>query len=140
MGAGQIVARLARHVEIALAESDLSPAQYRVLAFLAAGPSNAGLLARKLAVAPPSLTTVVDGLVARGLVERSHDAEDRRRVAHRLTDRGSRALADADAAVEERLRGILAHVSAAAGERALGGLEAWQGPLDADRAARMDER
>jgi DNA-binding MarR family transcriptional regulator len=61
---GRIVARLARHEEVALAQIDLSPAQYRVLSFLDGGPSNAAALANKLAVAPPSLTTVVDGLVA----------------------------------------------------------------------------
>jgi DNA-binding MarR family transcriptional regulator len=137
---GQIVARLARHEEVVLSKIDLSPAQYRILGFLSVGPSNAAGLANKLAVTPPSLTTVVDGLVARGLVERSHDADDRRRVAHRLTDEGSRVLARADAVIEERLREIVSHVSSASGQRALRGLEAWQEPLDRYRAARQPSR
>lgn len=123
-----------------LAQVDLSPAQYRILSLLAVGPSNAAGLANKLAVTPPSLTTVVDGLVARGLVERSHDADDRRRVAHNLTDEGSRILEHADRVVEERLREILSHVSSAYGRRALRGLEAWQQPLDRYRAARLSSK
>jgi DNA-binding MarR family transcriptional regulator len=136
-GLGRIVARLARHEEVVLAQIELSPAQYRILGFLAGGPSNAAALADKLAVRPPSLTTVVDGLVSRGLVERSHDPRDRRRVAHRLTDEGSRVLEHADRVVEGRLDDILSHVSAASAERALRGLEAWQEPLDRHRAARL---
>jgi DNA-binding MarR family transcriptional regulator len=135
--AGQVVARLARHEEVVLAKIDLSPAQYRILSFLAAGPSNAAGLASKLAVTPPSLTTVVDGLVARGLVERSHDSDDRRRVAHTLTHEGSRVLEQADRVIEERLREILSHVSSAYAQGALRGLEAWQEPLDRYRAARL---
>jgi DNA-binding MarR family transcriptional regulator len=137
---GQIVVRLARHAKVALARIDLSPAQYHVLSFLAAGPSNAAVLAHKLAVAPPSLTTVVDGLVARGLVARGHDPDDRRRVAHRLTEEGRRVLEEADGVIEKRLREILSHVPAASAQRALGGLEAWQEPLDRWRAARRSGR
>jgi DNA-binding MarR family transcriptional regulator len=137
---GQIVGRLARHEEVVLAQIDLSPAQYRILSLLAGGPSNAAGLADKLAVTPPSLTTVVDGLVARGLVERSHDPDDRRRVAHNLTDEGSRVLEQADRVIEERLREILSHVSSAYAQRALRGLQAWQEPLDKYRAARLTSK
>jgi DNA-binding MarR family transcriptional regulator len=134
------VARLARHEEVVLSQIELSPAQYRILSFLSGGPSNAAALASKLAVRPPSLTTVVDGLVARGLVERSHDPDDRRRVAHSLTDEGSRVLVHADGVIEERLGTILSHVSSASAQRALKGLEAWQEPLDRYRAARLSSK
>ena len=136
----QVIARLARHEEVALSHVGLSPAQYRVLSFLDGGPSNAAALARKLAVSPPSLTTVVDGLVARGLVERRHDPHDRRRVGHRLTDEGTRALEEADRIVEERLQEVLGYVSPRFAERALRGLEAWQMPLDRWRAARTGSK
>jgi DNA-binding MarR family transcriptional regulator len=136
----QIIARLARHEEVALSHVGLSPAQYRILSFLDGGPSNAAALARKLAVSPPSLTTVVDGLVARRLVVRRHDPHDRRRVGHRLTDEGTRALEEADRVVDERLREILGHVSSRSAERALRGLEAWQVPLDRYRAARTGSK
>ena len=137
---GQIIARLARHEEVALSQIDLSPAQYRVLSFLAGGPSNAAALARKLTVSPPSLTTVVDGLVARGLVERRHELDDRRRVGHRLTEEGTRVLEQADRVVEERLGEVLAQVSPRSADRALRGLEAWQVPLDRWRAARTGSK
>jgi DNA-binding MarR family transcriptional regulator len=136
----QIIARLARHEEVALSHVGLSPAQYRILSFLDGGPSNAAALARKLAVSPPSLTTVVDGLVARRLVVRRHDPHDRRRVGHRLTDEGTRALEEADRVVDERVREILGHVSSRSAERALRGLEAWQVPLDRYRAARTGSK
>jgi long-chain acyl-CoA synthetase len=133
---GRVVARLARHVEVALAALELSPSQYRTLGFLSGGPEHASRLADRLAIRPPSLTAVVDSLVARGLVERMADPGDRRRVGHRLTDEGRRTLAEADAAVEARLAELLGLVGAAAAEAAAAGLEAWQEPLDAFAAAR----
>ena len=67
---GRVVARLARQVELALATVDLTLPQYRVLILLGEGKEAASALADKLAVSRPSVTGVVDGLVARGLVQR----------------------------------------------------------------------
>ena len=50
------------------------------------------MLADKLAVSRPSVTGVVDGLVARGLVPRNPDAADRRRIGVDLTGDGRRLL------------------------------------------------
>jgi long-chain acyl-CoA synthetase len=94
---------MARLVERAVATVDLTLAQYRVLGILGDGREAASALAEKLAVSRPSVTGVVDGLVARGLVHREHDGNDRRRVDVRLTDAGRRLLTDADLAVEQRL-------------------------------------
>src|SRR5258708_4244378 len=88
----RILARLARHLEIALAVVDVTPAQYRVLVHLEEGPEGASSLASGVAVTRPSVTAVVDGLVARGLVERQLDPTDRRRVGHTLTRRGRATL------------------------------------------------
>jgi long-chain acyl-CoA synthetase len=90
-------------------------------------------------VSRPSVTGVVDGLVARGLVERDHDVDDRRRVGHALTAEGRRVLAAADAEVERRLNEILSHrpESSAA---AAAGLGPWEEALDAQRAARRAQR
>src|SRR5581483_9054498 len=137
---GRVVARLARHVEVALAALDLSPSQYRALGFLAGGPEHASGLADRLSIRPPSLTAVVDSLVARGLVERVDDPCDRRRVGHRLTEDGRRLLAAADAAVEARLEELLALVPPADAAAAAAGLEAWQRPLDAFVAAKRAAR
>jgi long-chain acyl-CoA synthetase len=137
---GRIAARLARHVEVALAVVDLTPSQYRVLMRLSEGPSGASHLASGLAVSRPSLTAVVDGLVARGYVERSSDPADRRRVGHLLTDEGRRALEAGDRALEERLHEVLGFATAAQAAKARKGLEALAEPLDAFRAARRSEK
>ncbi|MGC9221611.1 MAG: MarR family winged helix-turn-helix transcriptional regulator [Solirubrobacteraceae bacterium] len=89
-----------------MATTDLSLSQYRVLATLGEGQEAASRLAEKLAVSRPSITGVVDGLVARGLVSREHTNCDRRRIDVGLTDAGRALLARADAAVEERLERI----------------------------------
>jgi long-chain acyl-CoA synthetase len=133
---GRVVARLARQVELALATVDLTLPQYRVLILLGGGKEAASALAEKLAVSRPSVTGVVDGLVARGLVERHHDRDDRRRVGHELTAGGRRLLETAEAEIERRLGGIaaLSPVGAAA---AFAGLDPWREALDAHRAARL---
>jgi long-chain acyl-CoA synthetase len=104
---GRTIARLARHVERAVATVDLTLSQYRVLGILGEGREAASALADKLAVSRPSVTGVVDGLVARGLVRRGQADGDRRRVDIDLTDRGRELLAAADAAVDARLDRIL---------------------------------
>jgi long-chain acyl-CoA synthetase len=132
---GRVVARLARQVELALATVDLTLPQYRVLILLGEGQEAASALADKLAVSRPSVTGVVDGLVARGLVQRDQDADDRRRVAHTRTDAGRRLLAAADDQVQLRLSDVADYRperAAAAAE----GLGLWQEALDAYRSAR----
>ena len=102
----RITAWLARQAELALTASDLSLSQFRVLALLAEGIALPSSMADTLDVRRPSITAVVDGLVARGLVLREPDAEDRRKVTHSITDEGRRLLESADGAIEERLRSI----------------------------------
>jgi long-chain acyl-CoA synthetase len=104
---GRTIARLARQVERAVATADLTLSQYRVLGILGEGREAASALADKLAVSRPSVTGVVDGLVARGLVQRGQADGDRRRVDIDLTEAGRIVLAAADAAVDERLDRIL---------------------------------
>ena len=133
---GRVAARLARHIDIVLAELELSPSQYRVLGILSLGPEGASRLASNLAISKPSLTGVVDGLVAHGLIGRKDDASDRRRVALALTPAGSRILQKADRALERRLESILAHADPEDAALAREGLAAWQTPLEADRIAR----
>ncbi len=137
---GRIAARLAKHVEVVLSELDLSPSQYRVLSVLSLGPEGASRLAGSLSISRPSLTGVVDGLVAHGFIARKDDLSDRRRVALALTPAGSRALRKADHMLEQRLVEILSHASDAEAELARRGLEAWHGPLEADRATRRLKR
>src|SRR5580700_10654088 len=83
---GRVAAWLSKRVEMALGLMDLTLPQYRVMGILAEGSAASSGLADRLAVRPPSITAVIDGLVARGLVDRKQEDTDRRRVALRLTD------------------------------------------------------
>lgn len=123
-GTGRLVAWLGRQVEHVLSGLDLSPAQYRFLALLEEKPEVASVLAGKLTVSRPSVTTVADGLVARGLVERGGDAGDRRRVTHVLTEAGRELLHRADGLVEESLGEFLAEMAPRAARDAAAGLAA----------------
>jgi DNA-binding MarR family transcriptional regulator len=133
-GAARALARLARHVEHALDSLELSLPQYRVLSLLGDGSSASSALAGRLAVSPPSVTAVVDGLVARGLVERHADAADRRRLTLVLTAHGLEVLHAAETAVDARLGEVAEYLedpsSAAA---AIEALQQWNHALDAFR-------
>ena len=142
VGAGhaRATARLGKVVEKAVGEVDLTLPQYRMLAHLSEGTSAASVLAGNLAVSNPSLTALADGLVARGFVERRPAAGDRRRVDHVLTTDGRAALAAADAAVQDRLDGLLRHLPRSARRRAVDGLALWLVALDAARSERLAQR
>ncbi len=103
------VTRLARVLECALDE--VSPAQYRVLAAVAAGGERATHLAHGLALAKPTVTAAVDGLVERGFLAREPVAGDRRSLRIALTPAGRLALDAADEALAARLASVLASVT-----------------------------
>ncbi len=130
---GRVTAWLSKRIEVALGGVDLTLPQYRVLGILAEGSSAASGLAERLAVRRPSITAVVDGLVARGLVDRRQEDADRRRVALRLTDAGARALAEADEAVDASLVSIAGHLPGKDEAMALRALELWGRALVASR-------
>ena len=136
-GAGRAIARLAKHLEHGLAPVDLSVPQYRVLALLAGGPAASSWLADRLTVSPPSVTAVVDGLVARDLVVRIPDPSDRRRLNLELTVAGRRILVEADESVNDRLTQIAAHLDGAGSADAVHDLEQWHDALDAFRDERQ---
>jgi long-chain acyl-CoA synthetase len=131
---GRTVARLGRQVEIALATIDLTTAQYRTLTQLGDGAEASSSLAAKLAVSRPSVTAVVEGLVDRGLVDRRHSDEDRRRVSVNLTESGRRVLAQADEVVSTKLAGLLAGVSPRQATQAVNGITQWGKAMDANKA------
>jgi long-chain acyl-CoA synthetase len=133
-GAARAVARLAKQVEVALAPLDLSLPQYRILALLGEGSTASSVLARRLAVSPPSVTAVVDGLVGRDLVERRPDPEDRRRLTLLLTRDGAKLLAAADAAAESRLDEIASYF-----DESPTGLDGWNLALDRTREAHLEQ-
>ncbi|MDQ3980436.1 MAG: MarR family transcriptional regulator, partial [Actinomycetota bacterium] len=99
------VARLARTLECAL--GGLTLPQYRVLAAVDDGGERATHLASCLALAKPTVTAAVDGLVIRGYLEREPVPNDRRSTRIALTDEGRAMLAEAETAMAERLTTLL---------------------------------
>ena len=133
-------ARIARQVELALSKIDLSLAQYRVLYQLAEGTVASSKLATQISVSPPSIPNVVDGLANRGLVQRTHSDDDRRRVSISLTAEGSTMLEMAEKTVEQHLCDLAAEV----GEegfvaQAISGLGIWQKVFVAHRLVRAQK-
>jgi DNA-binding MarR family transcriptional regulator len=122
---GRVAAWLSKRVEVALAQVELTLPQYRVLGILAEGSAAASGLADRLAVRRPSITALVDGLVARGFVDRRQEDTDRRRVELRLMPEGVATLARADAAVDEYLVAIAGHLPDKEEAMALRSLELW---------------
>ena len=131
---GRVAAWLSKRVEVALGTVDLTLPQFRVLGILAEGSSAASGLADRLAVRRPSITAIVDGLVARGLVDRRQEDSDRRRVSLRLTKNGELILAAADRAVDEYLVAIAGYLPNKDEAMALRSLELWGRAMAAHRA------
>lgn len=136
IAAARAAARFSKAMEVVLADVGLSLPQYRLLAFLSGGPERATALAGRLDVSPPSLTALVDGAVARKLVERAASQEDRRSVRHVITELGAEALARADVAIAERLAAVTSHLSPSQAKKTLEGLELLGVGLDLARQAR----
>jgi long-chain acyl-CoA synthetase len=132
---GRVAAWLSKRVEVALGTVDLTLPQFRVLGILAEGSSAASGLADRLAVRRPSITAIVDGLVARGLVDRRQEDSDRRRVAVRLTPEGEQVLAAADKAVDEYLASLAGCLPSKEEAMALRSLELWGQAMAASREA-----
>lgn len=132
---GRVAAWLSKRVEVALGTVDLTLPQFRVLGILAEGSSAASGLADRLAVRRPSITALMDGLVARGLVDRRQEDTDRRRVALRLTKEGERILAEADRAVDEYIAALAGYLPTKEEAMALRSLELWGLAMAASREA-----
>src|SRR5437868_9575525 len=90
MRAGDSVASV---LQADMAQNELTPSQFGVLeVLLHGGPRFQGELAKKLLRCTGSITSVVDGLEQRGMVERRRDPEDKRFVRVSLTPKGKRAI------------------------------------------------
>jgi DNA-binding MarR family transcriptional regulator len=94
--------------------ADLSVPQFRVLVYLHryAGASLSDI-AEYMGLTRPSMSKMIDGLVARQLVSRRMDPGDRRRVSLAPTALGRRAMQSAYEATESRLAERLAVLPAA---------------------------
>lgn len=88
----------------------LTPARLSALSVVVfAGPRSLGELAAAEGVAGPTMTRIVDGLVAAGLVERQSDNRDRRSVKIAATPMGEMMMR---AAAARRISAITAAVGA----------------------------
>ena len=85
---GQVVRRLHHRTSEALAPLGLSRAQSRVVRLLADGPLRMVAIAERLSVVPRTVTDLVDGVEAAGLVIRRPDPDDRRSSLVALTADG----------------------------------------------------
>jgi DNA-binding MarR family transcriptional regulator len=99
------LARLARMLERACTE--LTLAQYRLLALIAEGEDRASTLAGKLALAKPTVSATVETLVERGYLAREAVDGDRRAIRLAVTAAGHAALDTAQQAMEDRLAVVL---------------------------------
>lgn len=89
--ANATMARAGRH----LASVNLTKGQYGVLdALLYFGPLQLGQLAEKVLKSDGNMTTVVDNLERRGLVERERNRLDRRVVTVSLTEAGRQLISE----------------------------------------------
>jgi DNA-binding MarR family transcriptional regulator len=112
----------ARVLERAL--EDMTLPQFRVMVLIASSPERANRLAERAAVSRPSLTGLLDGLEARGWVQRVNVEGDRRGVSLELTRDGAAALKHAERAMSAELDKVLAVVDPHERGRVIAGLEA----------------
>ncbi|MEV6240674.1 MarR family transcriptional regulator [Lentzea sp. NPDC051838] len=95
-----ITDRYTREYESAAAHHGLTPQQVKALLVLAEAPLPMRRVAERLGTEPSNLTSVVDRLQARELLERQPDPSDRRIKLLVTTDAGKAAAKD----LRERLR------------------------------------
>ena len=133
--AARTLAIASRVVEKALGEMTLP--QLRILSLVARAPERASRLASQSDVSRPTLTGVLDGLVARGWVERTEVEGDRRGVELEATATGRVALEEAQRAVADRFDDILELVEPAQRAAAIVGLEALGEALHAHVQSRV---
>ncbi len=105
------VARLARYLERAC--TDLTLAQYRVLALVADGERHASRVAQALALGKPTVSASVEALAERGLLTRAPAGHDKRATELAVTGEGRRVLHATEAAMRARLDELLADDDAA---------------------------
>jgi long-chain acyl-CoA synthetase len=125
--AARTLAIASRVVEKSLGDMTPDPMtlpQLRILSLITRAPERASRLASQSDVSRPTLTGVLDGLVARGWVERTEVEGDRRGVELEATSTGRSALEEAQRAVAARFDDILELVEPAQRAAAIVGLEA----------------
>jgi len=99
---GKTVGR-AMHERLAQSGQDITPIQFRVLHIVHHQPHTLSELSKLFVLDPSTLVPIIDGLEARGLVERRKDPADRRRVPVVLTDAGEALIANLTVARDDHV-------------------------------------
>ncbi len=103
------IGALLRRVRLARVEGELTMPERTALSLLdSTGPTTSSALARQEQITAQAMGATLGGLQARGLVVRSPDPQDGRRVVLALTDAGRQALADKRSARTEQVAQALA--------------------------------
>lgn len=113
----EVVPQLMRAIRDQMREHravDLSVPEFRTLGLLNQHPgASLTAVADHIGLKLPSMSKLMDGLVARRLVTRKFEAMDRRRVMLELTARGRAILESARASTQAYLAEVLAELSPA---------------------------
>ena len=97
--------------------------QYRTLVVLASrGPQTVAALAEEVGVTAPTASRMCDRLVRDGLISRTEDLVDRRRVSLGLTSKGRRLLDDVTERRRQEIQRVLESVSPDAQRSLVAGL------------------
>jgi DNA-binding MarR family transcriptional regulator len=132
-----VVVRLAKVIEIVLADVGLTLNQYRLLTLIDGGTPSARELSLRLAMKPPNVSALTNALSERGLLAKRPHATDRRRAELVLTAVGRRALRRAHQRCEEALHRLAGHDPGdTRSDQLLDGLDDWLPLLD-DAAVRL---
>ncbi len=137
------ISRYQRRMRVAIEQAEgsdrLTMPQLRCLQAIAADASALTTqLARKMSVAVPTMTSMIDGLSERGLVSRHPDPADRRQIRIMLTDEGRAVLARYQGIMHARLRAMLVHLTPTQKKRLLAGMRDMAAMLDADAQSRAN--
>lgn len=89
------IMRTSRRVRAEGASREISPGQYSVLVGVVDGPRTSGQLAEREQIQAPSMTRIVNGLVAAGFVTREANPQDGRQVMVQITSAGTEVLQQA---------------------------------------------
>lgn len=127
-----------RAIELAEGPSRLTMPQLRCLQRIARGDTLTTHLARTMGVAVPTMTSMIDGLSERGLVERQPDPTDRRQVRILMTPAGHEVLARYQTIMHDRIHELLQHLTAAQKKRLLAAMDDMAAMLDADKRSREE--
>lgn len=104
--------QVALHLEARFAHLPVQGPEAHLLSFLASySPTSCGELARVFGLKPSTLTSMLDRLVARGLVVRESDPNDRRSVLVSPTDEARRVALEIDRGARAFERNVKRRVS-----------------------------